>query len=119
MKRFAIILSVLVLTLMGSDVLAQKKDATGDYNLQKAWEVLREEKGEAKALDLVNKQLRETPDNVDALLLRVRLLRQKNEYGSALSDINHAIKVNKPKKSGTPNSTLHWWKAYIYTTWAR
>ena len=114
MKRFAIILSVLVLTLMGSDVLAQKKDAAGDYNLQKAWEVLQEEKDEAKALDLVNKQLRETPDNVDALLLRVRLLRKKNEYGNALSDINHAIKVNKPKKSGTPNSTLHWWKAYIY-----
>lgn len=33
---------------------------------------------------MVSKQLRETPDNVDALLLRVRLLRRKREVGQVI-----------------------------------
>ena len=114
MKRILILLSALLLTALGSDVYAQKTKTENDYNLKKAYEVLNEEKDEAKALDLVTKQLRETPDNVDALVLRVRLLRHKLEVGQALQDINHALKVNKPKKTEVANSTLHWWKAYIY-----
>ena len=113
MKHFATILAALLLTLLSTNVYAQKK-TDNDYNLKKAYEVLNEEKDEAKALDLVTKQLRETPDNVDALILRTRLLRRKHEFGQALQDINHALKVNKPKKSNVQNSTLHWWKAYIY-----
>ena len=114
MKRILILLSALLLTALGSDVYAQKTKTENDYNLKKAYEVLNEEKDEAKALDLVTKQLRETPDNVDALVLRVRLLRRKREFGQAFQDINHALKVNKPKKTEVANSTLHWWKAYIY-----
>ena len=87
MKKIIAILSALLLTLMGTDVLAQKKDSNSDYNLQKAYEVLKEEKDEAKALDLVSQQLSETPDNIDALILRVRLLRRKEDYGRALSDV--------------------------------
>ena len=113
MKHFATILAALLLTLLSTNVYAQKKN-DNDYNLKKAYEVLNEEKDEAKALDLVTKQLRETPDNVDALILRTRLLRRKHEFGQALQDINHALKVNKPKKTEVANSTLHWWKAYIY-----
>ena len=110
MKHFATILAALLLTLLSTNVYAQKKN-DNDYNLKKAYEVLNEEKDEAKALDLVTKQLRETPDNVDALILRTRLLRRKHEFGQALQDINHALKVNKPKKTEVANSTLHWWKA--------
>jgi len=113
MKHFATILAALLLTLLSTNVYAQKKN-DNDYNLKKAYEVLNEEKDEAKALDLVTKQLRETPDNVDALILRARLLRRKHEFGQALQDINHALKVNKPKKTEVANSTLHWWKAYVY-----
>lgn len=114
MKHFITFLSAILLTVLSGDLFAQKNNSDNDYNLRKAYEVLNEEKDEAKALDLVNKQIRETPDNVDALIFRVRLLLRKSEYGQALQDINHALKVNKQKKSGTPNSTLHWWKAYIY-----
>jgi len=114
MNRLFVLLSVLVLALMGPDVLAQKKDSANDYNLKKAYEVLKEEKDEAKALELVTEQLNETPDNVDALILRVRLLRRKSDYGHALQDINHALKVNKPKKTEVANSTLHWWKGFLY-----
>ena len=113
MKHITTLIAALLLSLLGVSTYAQKK-TDNDYNLQKAYEVLKEEKDEVKALDLVNSQLRETPDNIEALILRVRLLRLKNERASALQAINHAIKVNKPKKSGTPMSTLYWWKALLY-----
>ena len=108
---------IMTLTLGCGQAFAQKKNnsnAVSDYNLQKAYEVLQEENDEAKALDLVDKQIRETPDNVAALLLRVRLLRRKQDYSHALQDINHALKVNKPKRSEISNAKLHWWKAYLY-----
>ena len=114
MKKIVPLLTVTLLTVLSVNAYAQKNKTDNDYNLKKAYEVLQEENDEAKGLELVNKQLRETPDNVESLLLRVRLLRRKNEFGQAPQDINHAIKVNKPKKTEVRNSTLHWWKAYIY-----
>lgn len=114
MKRIITLITAILVATMGVDVYAQKNKTENDYNLQKAYEVLKEEKDEAKALELVNKQLRETPDNVDALILRMRLYRRKGDYGFALQDANHALKVNNPKKSGTPMSTIYWWKGYIY-----
>lgn len=105
--------AVALLTVLSGNVYARKNKTENDYNLKKAYEVLNEEKDEAKALDLVNSQLRETPDNVEALL-RVWLLRCKEEFGQALQDINHALKANKPKKTEIAMSTLHWWKAYLY-----
>ena len=116
MKHILTLLSALMLTLFCGQANAQtNKSDNNDYNLQRAWEALREEHDEAKAMDLVNRQLKETPDNVQALLLRVRLYRKKGEYGAALADVNHALQVNKPKRSDVPNSTLHWWKAHLYT----
>lgn len=114
MKKIVTLLTVTLLTVLSVNAYAQKNKTDNDYNLKKAYEVLQEENDEAKGLELVNKQLRETPDNVESLLLRVRLLRRKNEFGQALQDINHALKVNKTKKTEVQNSTLHWWKAYIY-----
>lgn len=114
MKHTLPILSAIMLTLLCGQVYAQKNNSTNDYNLQKAYEVLQEENDEDKALDLVSQQIQATPDNVNALLLRVKLLRRKNDLGLALQDINHALKVNKPKKSEISNATLHWWKAYVY-----
>ena len=114
MNRIIAILSALMLTLLCGQANAQKSKTDNDYNLQRAWEALREENDEAKAFDLVNRQLKETPDNVQALLLRTRLNRKKGEYGAALSDVNRALKVNKPKKSEIAMSTLHWWRGHLY-----
>ena len=114
MKRYLPILSALLLTLLCFTSSAQLKKGKTDHYLEEAFTVLREEGDEEKGLELVNKQLRETPDNIDALILRVRLFCRKDEYGFALSDVNHALKVNKPKKSGVPMSTLYWWRGTIY-----
>ncbi|MBO4570648.1 MAG: TIGR02281 family clan AA aspartic protease [Bacteroidales bacterium] len=114
MKQILILMSALLLTIPCGDAFAQKSKSENDYNLKKAVEVLKEEKDVAKALELVNLQLKETPDNVQALILRARLYRNEESYGEALQDINHAIRVNKPKKTEVPNSTLYWWKGSVY-----
>ena len=113
MKRFFSLLAVFMLTVLGNNAFAQKK-STNDYNLQKAYEVLQEQKDKDEALKFLNKQLELTPYNVEALLLRMRIYRQMDEPGRALADINHAIKVNKPKVTEVLNSTLYWWKGYVY-----
>ena len=114
MKNIITLVAAVILATLSVNAYAQKNKSENGYNLKKAYEVLNEEKDEAKALNLVNKQLKETPDNVDALLLRTRLLRSKGDISVALQSINHAIRVNKPKKSGVSMSLLYWWKAYLY-----
>ena len=93
---------------------AQTKDANRPYNLEKAWEVLRENQDEPQAIKLLTEQLRSTPDNVECWMLLCRIYRNREEYGSALAAVNEAIKVNKPKKSGFFNSTLWWRKGSVY-----
>ena len=93
---------------------AQTKDANKPYNLEKAWEVLREDKDEPQAIKLLTEQLRSTPDNVECWMLLCRIYRNREDYGSALAAVNEAIKVNKPRKSGFFNSTLWWWKGSVY-----
>lgn len=113
MKRFLTLIAVFLLAALGSNVFAQK-NSTDDYNLRKAYEVLKENNDRDEALKLLGKQLELTPDNVEALMLRMRIYRQQDEPGKALADINHAIKVNKPKVTEIENSTLYWWKGYVY-----
>ena len=114
MKKLIIFLATLLALTLSDNSSAQNNKTNLDYNLEKAFEALREENDYDKAFDYVNKQLQLTPDYVDALLLRIRLFRYKDEYGRAMQDINHAIKVNKPRRTGVTNATLHWWKSTLY-----
>lgn len=113
MKRIITMIAVVFMTALGWNLYAQK-NSTDDYNLRKAYEVLSKDNDYDKALEFVNLQLKDTPDNVDALYLRIRLYQQSGEYGKALADVNHAIRVNKPKKTGMDQSTLYWWQSYAY-----
>jgi len=111
MKRL-LLFAALALFVSTAPSFAGKK--TDDYKLKKAYEVLKEKQDEEQALKLLGEQLETTPDNVEALLLRVKIHRNREEFGDALSDINRAIKVNRPKVSEIPMSTLYWWKGSIY-----
>lgn len=111
MKKY-LFLGALALCLTMAPAFAEKK--TDDYNLKKAYEVLQKDRDEEQALKLLANQLKETPDNVEALLLRTKVLRSQKDYASAMRDINHAIKVNKPRQSGICNSSLHWTKSSLY-----
>lgn len=115
MKRFlsiAAAIAALIFCFESSAIAQKSKDNT--YDLQRAYEVLQKENDMDQALSLLKDQLKQTPDNPEAYLLRARIYRNQDKTGNALSDINEALKVNKPKKSGIANSTLHWWKATLY-----
>ena len=116
-KTFAAVLAALCTITCSScseSASAQTKSGEKPYNLQKAWEVLQENQDEAQALKLLKEQLETTPDNVECWMLQCRIHRNREEYGAALTDVNEAIRINKPKKSGLFNSTLWWWKGSIY-----
>ena len=117
MKRITLIIAAIAasLCLFFVSAAAQTKDEDNrPYNLQKAYEVLKNDHDEEQALKLLGDQLKSTPDNVECWMLMCRIYRNREEYGYAMSAVNEAIKVNKPKKSGFFNSTLYWWKASVY-----
>ena len=115
MKKFLLITAAAAAIILGTSVSASaQKNSDNTYNLQRAYEVLQKDYDEDQALKLLKDQIKLTPDNAEAYLLRVRIYMRQENYGNALSDINTALKVNKPKKSGIQNSTLHWWKATVY-----
>lgn len=116
MKRIMLFIAAAAasLTLLDVSAAAQTSKDNKPYNLQKAYEVLQQDRDEEQALRLLAEQLKSTPDNVECWMLMCRIYRNRDEYGRAMSSINEAIKVNKPKKSGFFNSTLYWWKACIY-----
>lgn len=76
--------------------------------------MLQKDQDEVQAVKLLQEQLRQTPDNAECWLLLCRIHRNREEYGTALTTINEAIKVNKPKRTGISNSTLWWWKGTVY-----
>ena len=114
MKKILSIIALICCLSLGNDAKAQKMGSNSDYKLQKAYEVLQEDHDEEKALSLLDEFIEECPDNAEALFLRAKVQGNREKFAAALSDLNRALKVNKPKKSGIYNSTLWWWKAAIY-----
>ena len=110
-KRLAVLLTACTMALPG---FSQSREDNRPYNLQKAYEVLQNDHDEDQALKLLGEQIKSTPDNVECWLLMCRIYRNQKEYGRAMSSVNEAIRVNKPKKSGFVNSTLYWWKSSVY-----
>lgn len=110
-NRIAVLLTACTMALPG---FSQSREDNRPYNLQKAYEVLQNDHDEDQALKLLSDQIKSTPDNVECWLLMCRIYRNQKEYGRAMSSINEAIRVNKPKKSGFVNSTLYWWKSSVY-----
>ena len=110
-KRIAVLLTACTMALPG---FSQTREDNRPYNLQKAYEVLQNDHDEDQALKLLSDQIKSTPDNVECWLLMCRIYRNQKEYGRAMSSVNEAIRVNKPKKSGFVNSTLYWWKSSVY-----
>ena len=110
-KRIAVLLTACTMALPG---FSQSREGNRPYNLQKAYEVLQNDHDEDQALKLLSDQIKSTPDNVECWLLMCRIYRNQKEYGRAMSSVNEAIRVNKPKKSGFVNSTLYWWKSSVY-----
>lgn len=111
MKK-CLIIAVALFSMCSSVGYAQKK-TDNTYKLQKAYEVLENDSDLDQALELLGEQIMDTPKNVEAYLLRVKIFRNKKEFANALSDLNAAIRIND-RKNDIKISSLHWWKATIY-----
>ena len=113
MKKTVLLLVMSFLLALPSSVNAQKNKES-DYNLRKAYELL-EKNDENEAIKYINMQIEEYPKSVDAYALRARVLMNQNKFGSALTDINKAIKFWN-KNSKTKQYSVYWWRAVIYSS---
>lgn len=76
--RFFTAVILLCLSLgVGMDAGAQ----TRSYNIKKAYEILNESGDEDKALEYVDKELKENPYSSDAILLKNKLLVRQERTG--------------------------------------
>ena len=95
MKKYIIIAAALF-SMCSTVVYAQKK-TDNTYKLQKAYEVLENDHDLDQALELLGEQIMDTPKNVEAYLLRLKIFRNKKEFANALSDLNAAIRIHDRK----------------------
>ena len=109
-KRMFIIL--VVLTILAPQACAQRK-VVSDYNYRKAVEAYFEEDDDDKALELLNKQIDDTPNHIDSRFIRARIYWSTDKYDAALRDISYAIKHYKGKPS-VYKSTLWGLQGAIY-----
>lgn len=113
-KTFIIIASAVIGFCAIACAASAQTNGARTYNLQRAYEVLEENHDEDQAIRLINEQVKSTPDNTECWMLLCRIYRNRKDNGKALSCVNEAIRVNRPRKSGLYMSTLYWWKASVY-----
>jgi (p)ppGpp synthase/HD superfamily hydrolase len=93
MKKIAMFL----LLFCSAQLFYAQNTNTSDYNMRKAYEML-DKNDEKEALKYINQQLKDDPASSDAYTLRARIFFNNENYGSALTDINRAIKVQPNDK---------------------
>ena len=103
---------MVILTILAPQACAQRK-VVSDYNYRKAVEAYFEEDDDEKALELLNKQIDDTPNHIDARFIRARSYWSTDKYDAALRDISYAIKHYKGKPS-VYKSTLWGLQGAIY-----
>ena len=113
MKNALLSIAMSFLLAAMPSVANAQKDKESDYNLRKAYELL-EKNDQSEAMKYLNQQIEEYPKSVEAYAMRARVLMEQTKYGSALTDINKAIKFWK-KGDRTKQYTLYWWRAVIYS----
>lgn len=114
MKRIFIFIVGLLL-LAAEPTFAQKKQ-TSDFNYRKAEELYDKQGDPDEILSLLNKQLAETPEHCDALIMRSLIYIYQEKVSSALSDITRAITKYNKKTTTRPIGALYLWRAEIYHT---
>lgn len=109
-KLFLIIIIILSGIQLG---VAQKKQPS-DYYFRQAEELYENDGNPQKILHLLDLQLEEVPQHVDALFLRSRIHTIQERYDLSLQDINRAIACYKPKRYKHPKSALYLWRGMLY-----
>lgn len=100
------------MTIFAPQACAQR-NIVSDYNYRKAVDAFYDEDDDDKALDLVTKQLDDTPDHLDSRFLRAKIYWRADKYDAALRDVAYAIKHYKGNPS-VYKSTLFGLQGAIY-----
>lgn len=104
---------LITLTLGIQSGYAQKKQAS-DYHFKRAEELWQNDGDPKEILNLLDKQLEDTPKHSDALFLRSYIYVTQEKYNLALSDINQAIACYNKKTSERNEGVLYLWRGAIY-----
>lgn len=107
-----VLLLLVLMTIFAPQACAQR-NTVSDYNYRKAVDAFYDEDDDDKALDLVTKQLDDTPDHLDSRFLRSKIYWRADKYDAALRDVAYAIKHYKGKPS-VYKSTLFGLQGAIY-----
>lgn len=110
-KIITILLTLLILVLQ--PVSAQDSENNENFKYFKAREIL-EDNGDIKeARGLLIDNIEEYPKHIPSYLLLTGIHRNLEDYSSALSTIDQALK-NNHKNSNITDNKLLWWKASVY-----
>lgn len=104
---------LIALTMTIQSGYAQKKQAS-DYHFKRAEELWQNDGDPKEILNLLDKQLKETPKHSDALFLRSYIYVTQEKYNLALSDLNQAIAYYNKKTSERNEGVLYLWRGAIY-----
>lgn len=107
-------LLIILLLCMGTYSSYGQKKQLSNYNFKRAEELWKNNGDPKEILDLLNKQLEETPKNADAFFLRSYIYVTQEKYNLALSDINQAIACYNKKTSERNEGVLYLWRGTIY-----
>ena len=113
MKRNLFLITVIL--LFGIQLGVAQKRQPSDYNFRQAEELYENDGNPQKTLLLLDLQLKEDPQHVDALFLRSYIYVTLEKYDKALSDINRAITCYNKKTSERSKGALYVWRATIYS----
>ncbi len=103
-------LAVLCLTLQP---MSAQKEGNDNYKYYKAVELYEEQRNPQEARKLAVENLKDNPKHIASYLLIAKIDRRDEDYASALSVMDEAIKHNH-KNSGYSAAFLLWWKGVIY-----
>lgn len=110
MKNYLLIILLMCLGTYSS--YGQKKQAS-DYNLKKAIEILDNGGDREEAMQYLDLQLEETPQNADAYMAKAAVYRAQKRYDKTLFAINNALKYSR-KNGMFSKHSIYWWRANIY-----
>lgn len=112
MKKIILVIFSLLL-LAPAYTFAQIKQSS-DYNYRKAEELYNNNGDPDEILSLLNKQLAETPNHCDALILRSAIYLYQEKVNLAITDVSKAITMYNKKSTMRPIGAFYLWRAYIY-----
>ena len=104
---------LIALTMSIQSGHAQKKQVS-NYHFKRAEELWQNDGDPKEILNLLDKQLEDTPKHSDALFLRSYIYVTQEKYNLALSDINQAIACYNKKTSERNEGVLYLWRGAIY-----